>query len=196
MIITRLKEISKNFIKDEKYTDFTNGIHHKHIFSSEGFQYTIFNEISILIGKYKNIRLLIIDSIGSIFRTEFEDNDYIKRSELLFKISIHLKKLAVKYNLVVVIVNQVSSVIEEEYKSYDEFDYTVSTMDVQIKKNHLKKLTPTLGLSWSNCIDSRLYLSKSDYSKKRKLNIIYSPYVEQISCEFEIIDNGVKGIEE
>jgi RecA/RadA recombinase len=195
--VERLKEISGPFLKKDKknYQSLTDSINQKHIYSLEEFEICIFKEIPILLEKVKNIRLLIIDSIGSIFRTEYKENEFAERSNLLFRLSSHLKTLSTHYNMVIIIVNQMSSIFENENTDFDDDSTSLSTMEMYIKRNRLKKLTPTLGLSWSHCIDMRVVLSRSEISKKKNFNIVFSPYMEDINFEYDINENGLFGVE-
>ncbi|KAF7806626.1 DNA repair protein XRCC3-like protein [Senna tora] len=61
------------------------------------------------------IRLVVIDSIAALFRSEFENtpSDLKRRSSLFFKISGNLKSLAREFGLAVVVTNQVVDLIGE-----------------------------------------------------------------------------------
>ena len=118
-------------------------------------------------------------SIAGIVRTEYnpqESDDMIIRSEVYFQLSQSLKWLSHTYSLCVVVVNQVTSTMEDRsyipslpsshstsyhehcYQEIDEGEYgdgdTNSTASV---RNHGGVL-PALGLAWAHCVNTRWVL--------------------------------------
>lgn len=63
-----------------------------------------------------NVRLVVLDSIAAIFRSEFDATTQgtIARSSVMFRLAHTLGQLAERYRCVVLIVNQVSDVIDSE----------------------------------------------------------------------------------
>ena len=147
------------------------------------------------------LKLIIIDSIAALLRPEFAASQSIQRSQFLFSLSSDLKKLAHMFNLVVVVINQVS-----EYISSDHFE------SGQI---------PSLGLSWSTCVNTRLGIRKlkkqvrvgkkrkrrseeeeegepeeeGEVSNVRRIKVVLSSHVKPMSCDFVITSRGVVGLE-
>ncbi|KAJ7225261.1 Rad51-domain-containing protein [Mycena pura] len=69
-------------------------------FGVDGYQMELINECSMRFAEDKNFKLLIIDSIMALFRT-----DYSGRGEMLSK----LTKLSEEYNMAILLTNQVQS---------------------------------------------------------------------------------------
>ncbi|XP_059630904.1 DNA repair protein XRCC3 homolog [Cornus florida] len=157
------------------------------------------------------VKLIVIDSIAALFRSEFENTpcDLKRRSSLFFKISGKLKSQAKRFGLAVVLTNQV-------------VDLVVSPEGMnELKVGNLgclyssgRRVCPALGLSWSNCVNSRLFLSRneekvredtglvdvggSDFVNrrtKRQLHVVFAPHLPDSSCEFLIVREGVFGVE-
>ncbi|XP_026440071.1 DNA repair protein XRCC3 homolog [Papaver somniferum] len=104
------------------------------------------------------VKLIVIDSIANLFRSEFENTpgDLKRRSGLFFKISGVLWLKAKKYGLAVVVTNQV----------VDFFDAGgmngVRVGNLGVFNTSGRRVCPALGLAWSNFVNSRLFLSRND----------------------------------
>ena len=94
------------------------------------------------------MRLLILDSLAGLARTEFDSStreDMKARTTVLFNIATKLKWLADTFGLVVVVVNQVTAGGFEDGVGSDGQPMPI----------------PALGLVWSTCIDSRIVLRRN-----------------------------------
>ncbi|RVW27999.1 DNA repair protein XRCC3-like [Vitis vinifera] len=132
------------------------------------------------------VRLIVIDSIAALFRGEFENTpfDLKRRSSLFFKISGKLKALAER-------VGNLGSLWSSG-----------------------RRVCAALGLSWANCVNSRLFLSRNEEIvgevtglggvgagdtvsrlTRRHLHVIFAPHLPESSCEFVISREGVLGVE-
>jgi DNA-repair protein XRCC3 len=90
----------------------------------------------------ENIKLILIDSITSLFRISSQKQELFKRSESLFQISSFLKDMAYTHDLCIVVINEVSSVMTES--------------------NSLlfgERVKPSLGLSWENWFELKKKLN-------------------------------------
>lgn len=141
----------------------------------------------------EHIKLVIIDNIQSVgdnFIKTDGNVDYIERSNFLLKHSKNLKKLAYQYNLVIIILNNVTSDVNG-----NAGDPTRGFF--QEKRNNVQ---PSLGLLWSNCVNERICLKKrsgagggfSD-NVKRTIVIEKSSYLRRNEIEFEVNQGGVRG---
>lgn len=174
----------------------------------------ILNEqLPVLIKNSKyNIKLVIIDSLAAIIRSEYENHQAIERSRSLWMISSQLRKLADSFNFAVVVVNQVTDKFESSNSSKVEFGFT----------NPSNKLTPALGLAWSKCINTRILIRRTlrtsdipscvvdvcddgeEPSRKklkvstvpiRELSVLFSSICPSRSCNFVVLHSGIKGID-
>lgn len=104
--------------------------------------------------RQSNVRLLVIDSIAGMFRTEFDatNKDQAKlRLALMYRFAAELRHLADTYSLCVVVVNQVTASVDQEpLSSLFSGSFGGAKADP----------VPALGLGWSNCVNTRLMLRR------------------------------------
>lgn len=148
-----------------------------------------------------DIKLIVIDSIAALFRSEFENNagDLKRRTSLFFKISAVLKSHANRFGIAVVVTNQVVDVIGDS-----EGGSGVRVGNLEALFTSGRRVWPALGLSWSNCINSRLFLSRQEViedgdfvnrRERRELHVIFAPHLPYSSCEYVIRKEGVFGVD-
>lgn len=108
-----------------------------------------------------DIGIVVIDSIGGLFRNESNENillessssvdnyasgrsskEHVRRSGILFYIAAKLKKLSLQYKMHIVTINQVSA----------SFGKCVSGHHV----------IAALGMAWSNCVNARVLLERKE----------------------------------
>ncbi|KAM2557931.1 hypothetical protein TB2_014998 [Malus domestica] len=154
------------------------------------------------------VRLIVIDSIAALFRTEFNNTplDLKRRSSLFFKIAGKLKSLANRFRLAVVVTNQVV-----DFMGASDGVNGVKVGNFGSLDSSGRRVCPALGLAWANCVNSRLFLSRNEVvvgegnsneledgfcrQTKRRLDILFAPHLPQASCEFVITRQGVFGVE-
>lgn len=155
------------------------------------------------------IKLIVVDSIAALFRSEFENTpcDLKRRSSLFFKISSKLKSQANRFGLAVVVTNQVVDFVGDGLNGM-----RIGNLDSLYSSG--RRVCPALGLSWANCINSRLFLSRNEEilgketgsvdvgddnffhrQTKRQIHVVFAPHLPESSCEFAIRREGVCGIE-
>ncbi|CAN1843293.1 DNA repair protein XRCC3 homolog [Linum perenne] len=143
------------------------------------------------------VRVIVIDSIAALFRSEFDNSsaDLMKRSSLFFKISGKLKRLAWRFKLAIVVTNQVVDCVGDGVNG-------VKVGNLGSLCSSGRRVLPALGLAWSNCVNSRVFLSRSEDEKeegerrtRRWLHLVFAPHLPPSSCEFVIRREGVSGIE-
>ncbi|XP_045790142.1 DNA repair protein XRCC3 homolog [Trifolium pratense] len=137
------------------------------------------------------IRVIVVDSIAALFRSEFGNCcfDLKRRSSLFFKISGGLKSLAERFGLVVVVTNQVVDFIEgNESVRIGNFSELCSSG---------RRVCPALGISWANCVNSRIFLSKDQTGIKitRFSSLVFAPHLPLSSSQFVITEKGLFGVE-
>ncbi|KAJ4709327.1 DNA repair Rad51-like protein [Melia azedarach] len=154
------------------------------------------------------IRLIVIDSIAALFRSDFENTpaDLKKRSSLFFKISGKLKAMAVGFGLAIVVTNQVVDLVGP-----NEGINGLRVGNLGCLYSSGRRVCPALGLAWANCVNSRLFLSRNedfggeemvngsgeDFVSRRTrrwLHVVFAPHLPDLSCEFEIQRDGVFGV--
>lgn len=100
------------------------------------------------------VKLVVLDSIGGLFRTVEDDQGsdgafLQQRSTLLFRCASVLKRLSDMYNFKVIVTNQISASLS-------------STLPIGTSIPSLSYGQPLLGLSWSNCVNTRYWIHKRD----------------------------------
>ncbi|HDJ89780.1 MAG TPA: DNA repair and recombination protein RadA [Thermoprotei archaeon] len=120
----------------------------------------------------KNIRLIIIDSLITHFRSEYPGREYLAVRQQKLNKHIHdLLNLALLYNIAVVITNQVVA-------NPDLFSGEM--------------LKPTGGNIIAHSSTYRIWIKKA--GGKRIARIIDSPYHPEIECVFKITEKGIEDI--
>lgn len=155
--------------------------------------------------RLNNVKLIVLDSIATFYRLK---TDYIQRAKEMNKTCQHLRRLSFEHNLIVVLINQVADVFPTDIQ-FNASDYG-SVLSSQ------RRVKPTLGLAWSNVVNLRIMLSRgtpthdivgydeqrqetylkgTDSTVLRKLDVVFSPYMDRRNVSFEIMDEGIRGIE-
>ncbi|CAI0391933.1 unnamed protein product [Linum tenue] len=156
------------------------------------------------------VRLIVIDSIAALFRSDFDNTsiDLMKRSSLFFKISGKLKSLASRFRLAVVVTNQVVDYVGDGMNG-------LKIGNLEELYSSGRRVCPALGLAWSNCVNSRLFLSREEDEKanncsverseedggfgsrttRRWLHLVFAPHLAPSSCEFVIRREGISGVD-
>ncbi|WOL19731.1 hypothetical protein Cni_G28533 [Canna indica] len=146
------------------------------------------------------VRLIVVDSIAALFRSDFDNtpSDLKKRSFLFFKIAAKLKEQARRFGSVVVVTNQVVDVVGSE-----EGANGLRLGNYACLYSSGRRVSPALGLSWANCVNTRLFLSRSDEVSnssglsrtRRRMQVVFAPHLPEGSSEFAIVRDGVFGID-
>ncbi|KAJ9097757.1 hypothetical protein QFC21_004795 [Naganishia friedmannii] len=189
-----------------KYLD---NVHTMHVTEVDGLEhalaYMVPNIIAVLaqsasidkpqngngIGTRLPVSLIVIDSIGALFRASYDSNQggLPQRSKMLCVIADRLKYLAYKHNIAVVVINQVSDVFGKPSildnaprisrpgspapttTSRDQNspapEITQLTMTYKVQSQYFSGQTNTLskeaslGLVWANAVNVRIMLSRT-----------------------------------
>ncbi|KMS97975.1 hypothetical protein BVRB_4g096940 [Beta vulgaris subsp. vulgaris] len=157
------------------------------------------------------IKLIVIDSIAAIFRSEFGNTpaEMKARSSFFFKISGRLRALAQKFGLAVVLTNQVV-----DFVGSNEGINGLQIGNLACLYTSGRRVCPALGLSWANCVNTRLFISRSEevpgersgfveedgsssvsLRSRRYIHVLFAPHLPPSSCEFTILREGVFGVE-
>jgi RecA/RadA recombinase len=136
----------------------------------------------------ENIRLIVIDNIHTVcdnFMKADGTVDYIERYNFLLKQSRDLKRLAYKFNLVVVILNNVVADVNHDGAQKGFFE----------NRSRGQSIVPSLGMLWSNCINERIALKRKGTAVdcKRTIAVEKSSYMRKNEVDFEILNCGIRG---
>ncbi|XP_073986153.1 X-ray repair cross complementing protein spindle B [Rhodnius prolixus] len=156
-----------NALEDHNFSD---NILIDHVADFEGIQNCLFKRLPAYIANSRNkIGLIVIDSIAAIFRSEYTMKEFIHRANDMRTIGMQLHKLADKYNIAIVCVNQVT----------DACDNGVTV--------------PALGLAWANLVTTKLHLSV-DQDKVRNLQVLHAPHLAPAAAKFVIVESGISSV--
>ncbi|KAL5100933.1 hypothetical protein RYX36_005260 [Vicia faba] len=195
--VRRLKQLSRSLLSSHPgvlNSDPLSRVFLRGIYSAEKFV-NLLPDIEIFLTYWKSrllpVRVIVVDSIAALFRSEFDNSrlDLRRRSSLFFKISGGLKSLAERFGLVVVVTNQVVDFMTEG-------DNQMRIGNLTHLYSSGRRVCPALGLSWANCVNSRMFLSRDQYgeTKRRTLTLVFSPHLGQCCSEFVITGDGVFGV--
>lgn len=163
----------------------------------------------------KPLKLIIIDSIAALFRTEYDNTtaELGRRTKVLFQVASQLKKFAERESAAVVIINQVVNFFEAADKGFQE-QSQIGNLDSMETSG--RRVAPALGLAWSNCLSTRIFLSRvgqvltlstdregemtgsnKEEPKsvvRRRMQVVLSPCLPPQSCNFVITALGLQGL--
>uniref|UniRef100_H2MVD7 DNA repair protein n=1 Tax=Oryzias latipes TaxID=8090 RepID=H2MVD7_ORYLA len=132
------------------------------------------------------VRLIVVDSVAALFRSEFQAEDWMERNKQLLTFSSMLHQLSQEFTTPVLCINQVNE-------------------DAMIEKNKQplsSSVTPALGLAWANQVLVRLMIrrlqktvSRGDQSSAlRQLEVVFAPHLARSKCEVAVWREGVRGV--
>lgn len=174
----------------------------------------------------KPVSLFIIDSVAWVFRDVAREgggegpdrpqalppkvDDFSYRASLLFKLGSELKRLASDFCLSVLVTNQVMDGFDDN-ESQAQAPGSSNQSRPRFHHNAFmscgRRVVPALGLSWSNCVNHRIFLSKEIRSQavetdhqelityKRALRVVLSPCMPLSGCEFLVLPDRVVGVQ-
>lgn len=132
-----------------------------------------------------SVKLVIIDSIAAHFRSDYEGHEIYKRAKHIGNIGTTLHQYSQQYNIPIVCINQVTSSMKDEGR----------------------QLVPSLGLSWSNHVTTRILLSRTNQTVivqqdsvqgpletvVREMEIVFAPHLPTMTVPYIIDHEGMKG---
>ncbi|XP_029352595.1 DNA repair protein XRCC3 isoform X2 [Echeneis naucrates] len=133
------------------------------------------------------VRLLVLDSVAALFRSEFKADDWLERNKQLLAFSSTLHHLSQEFTTPVLCINQVTDVFNSGDNSLGPLSCPVS---------------PALGLAWANRVMMRLMMrrlqvtvARGDQSSVlRRLEIIFAPHLPRDGQDIAVWREGVRGI--
>ncbi|GAB4844359.1 DNA repair protein rad51c [Ancistrocladus abbreviatus] len=129
-------------------------------------QIGLINYLDKFVSEHKEVKIVVIDSVTFHFRQDFED--LALRTRLLSGMALKLMKLAHKFNMAVVLLNQVTT-------KYTEGSY---------------QLTLALGDSWAHASTNRVILHWN--GNERYAYIDKSPSLPSASAPYAVTTKGIR----
>ena len=126
--------------------------------------------------KHPDIRIVVVDSVAFHFRHDYDD--YAQRTRLLAGYSQSLTALARKYNVAVVLMNQVTTKFESGEGS-----------SASSGREKVATLVPALGNSWAHACTSRCMLYWD--GGQRCARLIKSPNRPESCVNYQITRAGI-----
>ena len=199
----------------------------------EAQEHILYYQVEVAVRRY-GVGLLVLESVAANFRAEFEREgrgtgggaNMAKRSADLLRLGQFLGKLAREHDIAVVVANQVSDRFSPNPSSSSSSTplhiSDILALDHQQRwftgwgdscesPGFLNPKTPSLGLTWANCLSARISLIKEPvYGDgggggeekellrwRRWMKVVFAPWVEGgkgKEVEFVITKGGVSGV--
>ena len=118
--------------------------------------------------------------------------DYIERAQFLQKYAAILKRLAYERNMVVITINNVSADMGAKMDEEDP-----NKMFTEKQRGRMHSIKPALGMTWTGLINDRILLKRNQHGSSnftRKIVVDQSSHWPHVEMEFEIVNEGVKGV--
>ncbi|KAN0041361.1 hypothetical protein ACTFIV_003900 [Dictyostelium citrinum] len=131
---------------------------------------SLIHQLPLFLEKNKDVKLIVVDSITYPFRCDFKDMGLRTRS--LLSLAQNLMNIATRYNLAVVVMNQVTTKISPNQKE--------------------SILVPYLGESWTHICTYRMVLFWKQ--KQRFCHLYKSPSFKSCFTPFDIVEYGIRDI--
>ncbi|XP_028296400.1 DNA repair protein XRCC3 isoform X2 [Gouania willdenowi] len=162
--------------------NFSDNVYIEHAADLASLRLCLSQRVPLLVARGL-VRLLVLDSIAALFRSEFQASDWMERNKQLISFSSKIKDLSQQFNLVVLCINQVTDVMDQSGGSSGP--------------------SPSLGLCWSNSVMVRLRLTRlpqwvsegGQHSALRRLEVEFSPHLPPHSLPVAVWRGGVRGLQ-
>ncbi|CAN0398329.1 unnamed protein product [Lampetra fluviatilis] len=164
------------------------------------------------------VRLIIVDSIAALFRSEFSVHEAVARAQQLRKFGAQLHELSNTYSAPVICVNQVScrSVMTQQHNTHPRwkmfFFYKVipalgitwahmQLMRIMVSRGHAEGTAPTGAGTWreagapTTCAHARNRDVTQQPDVVRTMELVFAPHLPQSSCRYAVTAHGVVGLE-
>ncbi|XP_032364720.1 DNA repair protein XRCC3 [Etheostoma spectabile] len=158
----------------------------EHAADLESLQTCLSRRVPVLLAR-RHVRLLVVDSVAALFRTEFQASDWLERSRQLISCSHTLHTLSREYNTPVLCINQVTDV----FSSDDSLGPVPGGV------------SPALGLAWANQVMVRLMMRRlqqtvargGQSSTLRRLEVVFAPHLARDGRDAAVWREGVLGVD-
>ncbi|NXO28919.1 XRCC3 protein, partial [Cisticola juncidis] len=172
---------------------FGNSIFVERAADLDSFQQCIMQRLSLLLARGM-ARLVVIDSIAALFRCDFGPAQAALRARYLQSFGAQLHSLSTRFSTPIVCINQVSDAVSES---------EAAQCSCRVEGS---RVTPALGITWSNQLLMRLMVSRASLPRHspgaaspcagslRTLRVIFAPHLPPSFCYYTVQLEGVKGI--
>ncbi|XP_053137800.1 DNA repair protein RAD51 homolog 2 isoform X2 [Hemicordylus capensis] len=146
----------------------------------------------------KNVKLVVIDSVASVVRKEFDtklQGNLMERNNLLTKEASTLKFLAEEFSIPVILTNQITTWLSDGFAVQADplspaDDLFLSEESHGNRDGESGYVTAALGNTWSHSVNTRLILQYLD-SQTRQLLVAKSPIAPFTSFQYTIENSGL-----
>ncbi|XP_056437378.1 DNA repair protein XRCC3 [Gadus chalcogrammus] len=168
---------------------FSDNIYVEHAADLGALMACVSQRVPVLLAQGR-VRLLVVDSVAALFRSEFQADQGLERSRHLTAFATALHKLSASYQLPILCVNQVTDVMEGD----SNHDAGLRPVD--------SKVVPALGMAWANQVMVRLMVTRlpgavsmgTQSSACRRLEVVFAPHLARDSCLFGVWREGTRGL--
>ncbi len=168
--VQRIKQITEHMGLDFK--DVLKNIHTARAFNSD-HQMLLAEKVSDYIKDGMNVKLVIIDSLMSLFRSDFSGRGQLANRQQKLNKHIHmLQKLADQYNIAIYVTNQVMAKPDMFFGDPTE---------------------PIGGHVLAHGMNPRVYLRKGK-KRVRVAKLVDSSYLPESECMFKITEKGIEDV--
>ncbi|TDH00815.1 hypothetical protein EPR50_G00192590 [Perca flavescens] len=165
---------------------FSDHVYVEHAADLDSLSVCLSRRVPLLLAR-QHVRLLVVDSVAALFRSEFQASDWLERSQQLISFSHTLHTLSLEFNTPVLCINQVTDVF-----SSDDSLGPVSGA-----------VAPALGLVWANQVMVRLMMrrlqetvARGDQSSiLRRLEVVFAPHLSRDGRDAAVWREGVLGLD-
>lgn len=141
----------------------------------------------------KGVKLVIIDSIASVVRKEFDtqlQGNIQERNKLLAKEASLLKYMAEEFSIPVILTNQITTHLSGALPSQADLVSPADDLSPSEGTSGSSCVVAALGNTWSHSVNTRLIFQYLD-SERRQILIAKSPLAPYTSCVYTIKEQGL-----
>ncbi|XP_078714143.1 DNA repair protein XRCC3 [Lampetra fluviatilis] len=163
------------------------------------------------------VRLIIVDSIAALFRSEFSVHEAVARAQQLRKFGAQLHELSNTYSAPVICVNQICVFLQvsgnvsgqdhgsgAQSKVIPALGITwahMQLMRIMVSRGHAEGTAPTGAGTWreagapTTCAHARNRDVTQQPDVVRTMELVFAPHLPQSSCRYAVTAHGVVGLE-
>ncbi|XP_051908653.1 DNA repair protein XRCC3 isoform X2 [Hippocampus zosterae] len=166
---------------------FGDRVYVEHAADLTSLQSCLRRRVGLLLARHL-VRFVAVDSVASLFRSEFGLSDWLEKSKQLLTLSSTLHHLCHQFNSAVLCINQVTDIFGDSEEHMGPPSSTVR---------------PALGLAWANQVTVRLMLRRlqgtasrgQENSALRRLEVVFAPHLPRAGRDAAVWKEGVRGLD-